>query len=1560
MKKLATLFFVLFSIALYAQPANDDCVGLIDLGDAPICPSPATYTNVDATESDIGNDNIPSCFNTTPERDVWFAFSAVPTIDDYQITVSGITMTQPQIAVYRGDCEFDGLVLLDCAAANVGENEVSITLTGLTPGLSYFLRINDWSVSATPNWGTFELCVEEFVDVIYTIDEAGSTECEGTLYDTGGPNGEYNQFETNSFTICPDDPQSCIIMNVANYNLSLQGTNLTFYDGANIASPVIGNIAGGANGDTQGGVCYEVVATSGCLTVEMNTFFGTAEGFEANWSCSNDCPTEGNIEIEVGPSVSEVQDALQNEFMDITVTNINCANEAYGLFSQGDETSLGMGEGLLLTTGSAAEVANPASVEASNNLNLPGDPELDELNNLFGLGFTNTNDACFVELEVTPKTNNITFEYVFGSDEYKFQFSPFSDDLIGILLGGPGVVGEPTLDNQVNLADLPTVPDNLVSIQSLNASTNWEYYRNNTNSQSIVYNGLTSGFLGNSKTLLADRLVTPCETYQVKIAIADTDENDDSGLFVNPTLSFQPTVSINPNTGISYLVEGCVDIQSVVNLEIPEPLVAPTSFDIEIGGTAQEGDDYTVGIPSTVTFPTGVTILSYPITIIDDGVAEGTETITISMTQDFGCGEVVMATETINLEDELNVQIVPFGDTLFVCDGINSIQLQGTGAGGYQWAPANIFDDPTGFTPTATVTSSQQVTLTGTLGTCTNTDEVFLQLVDPQIDIQADGPITFCQGEAVTLTANNNVNNSGLTWEPTIGLSNPGSSTTIASPFATTTYTATVTTATGGCSASDEITITVEPFNFPEMVLEDTTICQGQSVQLATPVQNSSTIFEWTPDTWLDDATIPNAIATPEETTTYTLNATSPSGTCTGTAEVTVTVLPADVEIVPETLELCLGDSVQIDATTSTGGTGLVWSPTDSLTLINDETVIVYPEISTWYYATLTVGACTVSDSVFVRVDSLPVLDIEAIPFKESYCQGENISLVSPNYDFIDFIDMQFQWEPPTGVISEDTLFNLVINATETTSYIRTTTNNGCFSQDTIEIVVTPVANITVTPESPEICPGDGVDLLATADQPIDEWMWSPEIGLSCTDCPDPTASPPSTVTYQVTGEFMGCPSTAQVQVEVITSPFSPGANFICQGSSASINTVNNPDATYEWTSSDGTFTSNEAQPVVSPSQTTTYNLVATLNGCVFEESITVVVAEAFSISIDEIAVTCPGEPVTITVNSTSPNVTYQWSGPVSGTGPSITWDNPDVTSTFTVVVSDLNQPDPCFVETASVTIDVSPEFSVNIDANPAGTVTGGEEVTLTTQTDAIFPTFDWTTGSSEQTIVVSSCETTDYGVTVTDANGCSQVDVVTVDVANSFSIEEDSSFVLAVDSLPIYEGEEFQIGIQTNPSNLFGFTYSWYLGEVGGEPVSTTSDTISEILNAPEIDTESELFIYTVVMEDAFGCQAIDTIHVTVFDNPVRIPNVFTPNGDGVNDNFLPVSPAAVEIMAFQVWNRWGQLVYENENPDLGWDGTQDGEPAISDTYVYRIAWKIRGGDRDPIVEKGDVTLLR
>jgi len=88
------------------------------------------------------------------------------------------------------------------------------------------------------------------------------------------------------------------------------------------------------------------------------------------------------------------------------------------------------------------------------------------------------------------------------------------------------------------------------------------------------------------------------------------------------------------------------------------------------------------------------------------------------------------------------------------------------------------------------------------------------------------------------------------------------------------------------------------------------------------------------------------------------------------------------------------------------------------------------------------------------------------------------------------------------------------------------------------------------------------------------------------------------------------------------------------------------------------------------------------------------------------------------------------------------------------------------------------------------------------------------------------------------------------------------------------------------------------------------------------------------------------------------EIPNIFTPNNDDSNDFFKVLKESGATVLDFQVYNRWGQLVYNNENGDAGWDGRFNGEPLPMDVYAYIISIQLTDGEI--VVEKGEVHLVR
>ncbi len=1493
MKQFLTFLLLLSVVSLFGQaPVNDDCDGLIDLGVAPACPENEIFTNVNATASDIGFGNSPSCFNGgTAQNDVWFSFVASDTIFDYTITVTGSdggangALSNPQIALYRGSCQVDGLSELACISADDGEAFVELDVLGLTPGLTYFIRINDYSATATPNWGDFTLCVDE-MEPVNTIDEGGSTLCSGELYDSGGPDEDYGNDEDNTFVICPNQPNSCITFTLEYYNIEYSEFVITdqliFYDG-DTPDPgtIIGQIGGGGflNGNNGGGgVCYQVQASSGCLTVQFISDGQVSfEGFAGAWECTTE-PCDPADPLAVEPDITEEQivDFISTPQTSVEITNITCPEPAYGLFQTTDNSELGLERGLLLTTGSLNWAVGPNNDPGGGNFNdnngAPGDPDLDILspNQL-------SNDACVIELDVFAATDELTFEYVFGSEEYPEFVNQFND-IFAFLISGPGIVGNPALNNQLNIAVLPDGNETPVEINSVNNQINWEYYRDNANGITTQYDGLTSDYLGIKKSLTARAQVQPCSTYHLKLAIADRgDFAYDSGVFISELRGGTPNLDIVFNSGIDYLIEDCTNSPDEIVVSLNSPQDEIVTYNVVLGGTAQLGLDYLLNLPSSITFLPGETEITFPISVISDLETEPIETITILLTNDFGCGVVNLSELVIELHDELVVEIEAGQDTAFACQD-STITLMVDGAATYFWTPPAIFEDPNSPNPAVTPQFSRWVTVEGNVGPCVDIDSIYIEVIDPVIEIEALDPTAICEGESVQLQVTDNVNNTGLTWTPEEGLDDPNGANVVASPLSSTEYIASVN--LQGCFAYDTINIDVSPFTFPEMA-NDTTICENYSVQLAylDDTTGVTTTYSWTPTIGVDNPTSATPIATPDNTTTYQLIATSANEACRDTADVTVTVLPADLAIqLPDTVEICLGESVEINGVTSIGtADGLVWSPDDgTLSDTTGLTVIAQPTISTTYLGTLVVGACTVYDSVFVRVDSLPVQDIMADPEKEFYCEGDIVTLVSPNYEPAFYPDIEFMWLDGPGYETGDSLWNMVLTAQDTFTYQRVVTNNACVDTAEIELFVVTSEEIFITPADTTICPGESVQLnLTYAGQ--GDISWEPESDLSCTDCFDPIANPTSTITYTAKAEKEDCVQEASATIIVVNppDPSLSGNVEICAGDATTLSVVNpQGGVTYTWTAPGG-LNEDGTQITVQPASNTTYTLTAVNECATVSEDLLVTVVEPADFSVEGVTI-CLGDPAVLTAIGTAPD----------GVTEVIRWFLPNDVVRF------------------------------------------GETITINDLT-----------------------ETTDILVTYTYGDDCETIEqMITVEV-----LQIDFSILLTatpdLDSVMIFQGDEVSFNATILPDSISsaGFTYIWEVNGVvqEGEVLSMFTSNFTEL-------GDNTVTVTAVTPE---GCTDSQSITFEVKEPMYDIPNVFTPNGDDINDVFRVYNSGSIEIESFRVYNRWGNLVYEGSGEDAAWDGTYKDKPAPSEVYIYQILFNLGNASFE---ETGDVTLMR
>jgi gliding motility-associated-like protein len=92
--------------------------------------------------------------------------------------------------------------------------------------------------------------------------------------------------------------------------------------------------------------------------------------------------------------------------------------------------------------------------------------------------------------------------------------------------------------------------------------------------------------------------------------------------------------------------------------------------------------------------------------------------------------------------------------------------------------------------------------------------------------------------------------------------------------------------------------------------------------------------------------------------------------------------------------------------------------------------------------------------------------------------------------------------------------------------------------------------------------------------------------------------------------------------------------------------------------------------------------------------------------------------------------------------------------------------------------------------------------------------------------------------------------------------------------------------------------------------------------------------------------------------DEDFLMPNAFTPNSDGLNDVFLPIIVKTVTDYDLRIFSRWGIMIFESDNPSVGWDGFDRGVKGEMGVYVWMLDYTLEDGTRKN--ESGNVSLLR
>jgi gliding motility-associated-like protein len=303
-------------------------------------------------------------------------------------------------------------------------------------------------------------------------------------------------------------------------------------------------------------------------------------------------------------------------------------------------------------------------------------------------------------------------------------------------------------------------------------------------------------------------------------------------------------------------------------------------------------------------------------------------------------------------------------------------------------------------------------------------------------------------------------------------------------------------------------------------------------------------------------------------------------------------------------------------------------------------------------------------------------------------------------------------------------------------------------------------------------------------------------------------------------------------------------------------------------------------------------------------------------------------------------------------------WDNngidgvpfaPTTTLNYTVEGTDVNGCKNTDVVTVTVVPIPQVDFSVTDAASCAPLI-----ITLTNLSTGNLNNCQWTLSDGSQ---YNGCGTVD--MTLTEP-GCYDV-TLTVSTPEGCTNTGTKPAFLCVYPNPVADFDMTPKDVEISSpfvnffNNSYGaVSYSWDFSDGSGSTAENPNHMFP--------DEEGAYYTVYLVATSSDGCTdtTFQTVHVGE-DLIYYVPNAFSPDGDEFNNVFKPVLTAGFDVNSYhlQIFNRWGELIFESLNYEEGWDGTYHNEKLLDGTYIWKIKVKNRSNDRKTELD-GHVTLLK
>lgn len=1264
-------------------------------------------------------------------------------------------------------------------------------------------------------------------------------------------------------------------------------------------------------------------------------------------------PADAQLTVSQNLSVTQLLQTLFGGGITISNLSTSCDTTlSMGSFN-GTNSNLGLSTGVILSTGNVNSAPGPNNqTGVTGVMNTPGNPLLTSLSGQA------TFDACVIEFDITPLCDTIAISYVFASDEYP-EFVGSINDVFAFFISGPGIVG-----NQ-NIALVPGTSTG-VAINTINANSFSQYYVNNTGGTSIQYDGFTV-------PLQAYSPVTPCETYHIIIAIADASDNIlDSSVFLEAggigcsTPVLQLTAANEAAIGANVAVEECVN--GVINFSVPVPLPVATTFHFTIGGTATPGLDYVV-FPDSIVIPAGQSTASLPITVIADSIADGLEYIQLVYTDSNLCAtQIYSDTAFLVILDPPGIYDAV--DAAFCADDSVTIGVTPVSGQQYQWSPATGLSDPEVGNPTISLSNPTDTAVSYTYilttialqGFCEYQDTIEVTVYPAnQAGFVAD---TVCQSFTTSFT-DLTLADTIVSWNWSFG---DGTGAIAQNP--THLYTAPgiypvelITLNGSGCA--DTLSQDVEVLPLPVFAISADTVCLGTPTTFVNNTSPALTFF-WD---FGDGAT--STLGSPSHV--YAAAGVYAVQVIAETAAGCSDSLSFDVVVHENPVAAFSGESVCFSQSTSftnlsTPGSGTAlsyqWNFGDNTFFSTQENPSHLYGGFGLYTVSLTTtdeNACSATASQTISVYPAVTADFTYTPV----CFGgvtpfTDLSIADPSgpiqswkWDFGDGNDDTD--EDPLHIYGSYGVYNAKLTVT-------TIFNCKDSVVKPVEVWDEPIAGFDFTSR----CDNEPISFTNRSGYNTSDvsWSWSFGDGASGNQ-ENPTHLYPTfgdyTVLLTITNS-KGCQDTVSQQVAVYPLPradflappvcFGLATQFEDQTEIAAPGELN----AYRWEFGQGGASTSFGQAALTYPTPGIYPVelwVRSADGCLdsMTQSITVWPRPVVQFSTENV---CTGdsaffENLSTITDSVTGDFIASWSwdfgdGRVLGSLPSVEHVYRE-SGTYPVVLTAVSDkgceasrsrpaimfplPDAPAVQGDSVCFS-NPAFLLASPDFP------GVRVEWFSALSALLP---FHTDFSYMTPPLPY-EATYYVEAISDF-ACRSTRVP----VSAFVYGERAGVIVASDTVVEIPDAviQFYVAGTFSPRSI-----RWYFGD----------GTNAEGLEATHKYLLPGIYEVQAVIEDGSGCEATLTQLVEIKKTEgLFIPSAFSPNQDGSNDVFY-IGHRLIQTFQIQVFNRWGQLVYESSDPDFQWDGSGiSGQRVREGVYVYHIQAQDIDGIRQD--QSGTITIL-